>query len=151
MQKVSKTEIVNPVEKLIPNHIYQFKKPFDAYFCMDGRVQIIKSAICKCQMADSVSATLYFYGSDKNLPFEAACYISILWILQEQKQQKWEVYDAASLCSLAPSPRGLTNDDEVGVQSADGVSDSHVRVQLPPDRRANKFDRGFSSVDNGDT
>lgn len=76
MQKVSKTEIVNPVEKLIPNHIYQFKKPFDAYFCMDGRVQIIKSAICKCQMADSVSATLYFYGSDKNLPFEAACYIS---------------------------------------------------------------------------
>lgn len=76
MQKVSKTETVNPVEKLIPNHIYQFKKPFDAYFCMDGRVQIIKSAICKCQMADSVSATLYFYGSDKNLSFEAACYIS---------------------------------------------------------------------------
>lgn len=76
MQKVSKTEMVNPVEKLIPNHIYQFKKTFDAYFCMDGRVQIIKSAICKCQMTDSVSATLYFYGSDKNLPFEAACYIS---------------------------------------------------------------------------
>ena len=71
-------------------------------------------------------------------------------------------HDAASLCSLAPSPQGLTNDDEVGVQSADGVSGSHVRVQLPLDRRANKFDnsafvfvtrfaslndRGFPSVD----
>lgn len=76
MQKVLTTEIVNPVEKLIPNHTYQFKKPFDAYFCMDGRVQIMNGAICKCQMADSVSATLYFYGSNKNLPFEAACYIS---------------------------------------------------------------------------
>lgn len=42
-------------------------------------------------------------------------------------------HDAASLCSLAPD--------------ADGVSDSHVRVQLPLDRRANKFDRGFPSVD----
>ena len=99
------------------------------------------------------------------------------------------VDDAASLCSLAPSPQGLTNDDEVGVQSADGVSDSHacsgnessllanyhiyscdepatasyhVRIQLPPDQLANKFDnsafgfvtrfaslndRGFPSVD----
>ena len=27
---------------------------------------------------------------------------------------------------LSPSPQGLTNDDEVGVQSADGVSDSHA-------------------------
>lgn len=76
MQKVLTTEIVNPVEKLIPNHIYQFKRSFDAYFCMDGRVQIANGAICKCQVADSISATLYFYGSDKNLPFEAACYIS---------------------------------------------------------------------------
>lgn len=76
MKKVSKTEIINPVEKLIPNHIYQFKRPFDAYFCMDGRVQVAKDAICKCQRVDSVSAALYFYGSDKNLPFEAACYIS---------------------------------------------------------------------------
>lgn len=41
--------------------------------------------------------------------------------------------DAASLCSLAPD--------------ADGVSGSHVRVQLPLDRRANEFDRGFPSVD----
>ena len=57
------------------------------------------------------------------------------------------VDDAASLCSLAPSPQGLTNDDEVGVQSADGVSDSHVRVKLPLNRWANKFDRGFPSVD----
>lgn len=83
--------------------------------------------------------------------------------------------DAASLCSLAPSPQWLTNDDEVGVQSADGVSDSHiyslhsasrprlsastrlgdepataschVRVQLHTGRLANKFDRGFPSVD----
>ena len=76
MQKVLTTEMVNPVKKLIPNHTYQFKKPFDAYFCMDGRVQIMNGAICKCQIVDSVSATLYFYGSDKNLPFEAACYIN---------------------------------------------------------------------------
>ena len=55
-------------------------------------------------------------------------------------------HDAASLRSLAPSlaeadkrshkaerstPQGLTNDDEVGVQSTDGVSDSRIRVQLP--------------------
>ena len=67
---------VNPVKELIPNHIYQFTKPFDAYFCMDGRVQIAKDAICECKRADSVSTTLYFFGSDKNLPFEAGCYIS---------------------------------------------------------------------------
>lgn len=67
---------VNPVKELIPNHIYQFKRPFDAYFCMDGRVQVAKDAICECKRADSVSATLYFFDSDKNLPFEAACYIS---------------------------------------------------------------------------
>ena len=42
-------------------------------------------------------------------------------------------YDAASLCSLAPD--------------ADGVSNSHVRIQLPPDQLAYKFDRGFPSVD----
>lgn len=67
---------VNHVKELIPNHIYQFKRPFDAYFCMDGRVQVAKDAICECKRADSVSATLYFFDSDKNLPFEAACYIS---------------------------------------------------------------------------
>lgn len=67
---------VNPVKELIPNHIYQFKRPFDAYFCMDGRVQVAKGAICECKRADFVSATLYFFGSDKNLPFEAGCYIS---------------------------------------------------------------------------
>lgn len=38
------------------------------------------------------------------------------------KSYKHQCHDAASLCSLAPSPQGLTNDDEVGVQSADGVS-----------------------------
>ena len=42
-------------------------------------------------------------------------------------------YDAASLCSLAPD--------------ADGVSNSHVRIQLPTARLAYKFDRGFPSVD----
>ena len=67
---------VNPVEKLIPNHIYQFKKPFDAYFCMDGRVQVKKGAICECKKIDSVSTTLYFFGSNNNLPFEASCHIS---------------------------------------------------------------------------
>ena len=36
------------------------------------------------------------------------------------KSYKHQCHDAASLCSLAPSPQGLTNDDEVGVQSADG-------------------------------
>ena len=55
--------------------------------------------------------------------------------------------DSVNLRSPSPSPRGLTNDDEVGVQRADGVSDSRVHVQLPSDRRANKLDRGFPSVD----
>ena len=63
------------------------------------------------------------------------------------KSYKYQCHDAASLCSLAPSPQGLTNDDEVGVQSADGVSDSRVRVQLPANRRTNEFDRSFPSVD----
>ena len=49
------------------------------------------------------------------------------------RDKRNRIHDAASLCSLAPD--------------ADGVSDSSVRVQLPPDRRANKFDRGFPSVD----
>ena len=57
------------------------------------------------------------------------------------------IYDAASLRSLAPSQPWMANDDEVGVQSADGVSDSHVRVQLHLDWRPNKFDNGFQSVD----
>ena len=60
----------------IPNHIYQFKKPFDAYFCMDGRVQVKKGAICECKKTDSVSTTLYFFGSNNNLPFESSCHIS---------------------------------------------------------------------------
>ena len=70
--------------------------------------------------------------------------------------------DAASLRSLAPSlaeadkrshkaerstPQGLTNDDEVGVQSTDGVPDSRVHVKLPSDRRESKFNRSFPSVD----
>ena len=70
--------------------------------------------------------------------------------------------DAASLRSLAPSlaeadkrshkaerstPQGLTNDDEVGVQSTDGVPDSRVHVKLPSDRRESKFNRSFQSVD----
>ena len=67
---------VNPVKELIPNHIYQFKKPFDAYFCMDGRVQVKKGAICECKKTDSVSTTLYIFGSNNNLPFEASCHIS---------------------------------------------------------------------------
>ena len=45
-------------------------------------------------------------------------------------KDKFKSYDAASLCSLAPSPQGLTNDDEVGVQSANGASDSHVRMYI---------------------
>ena len=48
-------------------------------------------------------------------------------------KDKFKSYDAASLCSLAPD--------------ANGASDSHVRIQLPSDRWANKFDRGFPSVD----
>lgn len=67
---------INPIKELIPNHIYQFKKPFDAYFCMDGRVQIGRGTICECRKTDSVSTTLYFFGSNKNLPFEASCHIS---------------------------------------------------------------------------
>lgn len=49
------------------------------------------------------------------------------------KSYKHQCHDAASLCSLAPD--------------ANGASDSHVRIQLPSDRWANKFDRGFPSVD----
>ena len=70
------SSIVNPVKELIPNHIYQFKRPLDAYFCMDGRVQVKKGAICECKKTDSVSTTLYFFGSNNNLPFEASCHIS---------------------------------------------------------------------------
>ena len=55
--------------------------------------------------------------------------------------------DAASLRSLAPRPQGLTNDDEVGVQSTDGVPDSRVHVKLPSDRRESNFNRSFPSVD----
>ena len=50
-------------------------------------------------------------------------------------------------CARLHQARGLTNDDEVGVRSTDGVSNSLVRVQLPSGRRASKFDRGFPSVD----
>ena len=53
--------------------------------------------------------------------------------LYEKIMKKGGSYDAASLCSLAPD--------------ADGVSNSHVRIQLPPDQLAYKFDRGFPSVD----
>ena len=45
------------------------------------------------------------------------------------------------------TPQGLTNDDEVGVQSTDGVPDSRVHVKLPSDRRESKFNRSFPSVD----
>ena len=53
--------------------------------------------------------------------------------LYEKIMKNGGSYDAASLCSLAPD--------------ADGVSNSHVRIQLPPDQLAYKFDRGFPSVD----
>ena len=33
------------------------------------------------------------------------------------KSYKHQCHDAASLCSLAPSPQGLTNDDEVGART----------------------------------
>ena len=56
-----------------------------------------------------------------------------LYTLATTSTPSCSLYDAASLRSLAPD--------------ADGVSDSRVRVQLPSDRRANKFDRGFPSVD----
>ena len=39
-------------------------------------------------------------------------------------QSRTEDYDSASIRSPEPSTQGLTNDDEVGVQSVDGVSDS---------------------------
>ena len=71
IRKIS--SVVNPVKELIP---YQFKRPFDAYFCMDGRVQVKNGAICECKKIDSVSTTLYFFGSNNNLPFEASCHIS---------------------------------------------------------------------------
>lgn len=50
--------------------------------------------------------------------------------------------DETEYCHDAASSRSLAPD-------ADGVSDSHIRVQLPSDRQANKFDHGFPSVDDG--
>lgn len=44
---------------------------------------------------------------------------------------------------------GATSGTALVAPDADGVSDSHIRVQLPSDRQANKFDRGFPSVDDG--
>ena len=55
--------------------------------------------------------------------------------------------DAASLRSLAPDADGLTN--EATRLSAERGRDfySLVCIQLSSERRANKFDRGFPSVD----
>ena len=65
--------------------------------------------------------------------YEAKYMIRTLWKRKEEGAEDIFADDAASLRSLAPD--------------ADGVSDSRVRVQLPSDRRANKFDHGFPSVD----
>ena len=65
--------------------------------------------------------------------YEAKYMIRTLWKRKEEGEEDISADDAASLRSLAPD--------------ADGVSDSRVRVQLPSDRRVNKFDCGFPSVD----
>ena len=56
--------------------------------------------------------------------------------------------DSVNLRSPSPSPQGLTNDDEVGVQSVDGVSDSpctssDLRTDGQPE-----VGRGLPSIDN---
>ena len=55
--------------------------------------------------------------------------------------------DSVNLRSPSPSPQGLANDDEVGVQSVDGVSDStHTSNYLETDGQR-KIDRGFPPID----
>lgn len=103
------------------------------------RIRHLAPELCPMHFENAVSARpadLYF---QQRISHQFAHFS--LHIQYAEKIQKRNVfckysfsYDAASLRSLAPD--------------ADGVSDSPVRVQLPSDRRANKFDRGFPSVDN---
>ena len=55
------------------------------------------------------------------------------------------------LCSeLSPSPQGLTNDDEVGVQSADGVSGSPYTSSSHQTDEQSDGGRGLPSIDEGE-
>ena len=55
--------------------------------------------------------------------------------------------DSVNLRSPSPSPQGLTNDDEVGVQSVDGVSDfPYTSSNLQTDGQP-EVGRGLPSID----
>lgn len=49
------------------NHVYEFKRDFDAYLCGVGRVQVGKGAVCECKS----NGSLYFLNSKNYLQYEA--------------------------------------------------------------------------------
>ena len=53
-------------------HYYIFKKSLDAYFCMDGRVQIAKDAIIQY---DKLNDSIFFLKSKKCLTYEAVQFV----------------------------------------------------------------------------
>ena len=56
--------------------------------------------------------------------------------------------DSVNLRSPSPNPQGLTNDDEVGVQSVDGVSNSPCNLRT---NRQQEVGRGLPSIDDTET
>ena len=52
-----------------------------------------------------------------------------------------------NLCSPSPSPQGLPNDDEVGVQSVDGVSGSTYTSSNHQTDGQPEVGRGLPSID----
>lgn len=58
------------------------------------------------------------------------------------------MYDSVNLRSPSPNPQGLTNDDEVGVQSVDGVSNSPCNLRT---NRQQEVGRGLPSIDDTET
>ena len=53
-------------------HYYVFKKALDAYFCMDGRVQIERDAIIQY---DQFNDSIFFLKSKKCLTYEAVQFV----------------------------------------------------------------------------
>lgn len=53
-------------------HYYVFKKSLDAYFCMDGRVQIARDAIIQY---DEFNDSIFFLKSKKCLTYEAVQFV----------------------------------------------------------------------------
>ena len=53
-------------------HYYVFKKSLDAYFCMDGRVQIARDSIIRY---DEFNDSIFFLKSKKYLTYEAVQFV----------------------------------------------------------------------------